>query len=165
MPSSQFRGVQRKALSHSANSRPHALRRSASLHKNCQSSSLVLQGRFRSLNSWFPMRQIDAFQPLRRDCAKLRDRKMSRIVSKRRAAVFLSYVWFDRCTNLILWEKHGRPTFWHYSRYSTMSQSCATSSRRPKYANLARAGTNAYETVGNRPVNKKLLSEEVIITL
>ena len=39
-----------------------------------------------------------------------------------------------------------------YPRYSTMSQSCAISSQRPKCANLAQAGANAYETVGNRPV-------------
>ena len=38
------------------------------------------------------MRQIGAFQPSRRDCAKLRDRRMSWIVSKGRAAVFLSNI-------------------------------------------------------------------------
>ena len=35
---------------------------------------------------------------------------------------------------------------------STMSQSRAIVSQRPKCANLAQDGTNAYETVGNRPV-------------
>ena len=34
-----------------------------------------------------------------------------------------------------------------------MSQSRAISSQRPKCANLAQAGTNAYGTVGNRRVN------------
>ena len=38
----------------------------------------------------FPMRQIGAFRTLRRDCARLRHRRMSWIVSKGRAAVFLS---------------------------------------------------------------------------
>ena len=38
------------------------------------------------------MRQIGAFRPLRRDCVRLRDRRMSWIVSKRRAAVFLSHI-------------------------------------------------------------------------
>ena len=33
-----------------------------------------------------------------------------------------------------------------------MSPSCGISSHRPEYANLAQAGTNTYETVGNRPV-------------
>ena len=37
------------------------------------------------------MRQIGAFQPLRRDCAKVRDRRVW-IVSNGRAAVFLSYM-------------------------------------------------------------------------
>ena len=35
---------------------------------------------------------------------------------------------------------------------SSMSQSCAIFPRRPKCANLAQAGTNPYETVGNRQV-------------
>ena len=35
-----------------------------------------------------------------------------------------------------------------------MSQSCAISSQRSKCVNLAQAETNAYETVGNRPVNQ-----------
>ena len=43
-----------------------------------------------SLIAHFPLRQIGAFRPLRRDCSRLRDRRMSWIVSKRRAAVFLS---------------------------------------------------------------------------
>ena len=38
------------------------------------------------------MRQISVFRLLSRDCAKLRDRILSWIVSKGRAAVFLSYV-------------------------------------------------------------------------
>ena len=38
-----------------------------------------------------------------------------------------------------------------------MTQSCAIYSRRPKCANLAQAETNAYETVGNRPVNLALI--------
>ena len=37
--------------------------------------------------------------------------------------------------------------------HSTMSVSRAFFSQRPKCANLAQAGTNAYETDGNRPVN------------
>ena len=37
-------------------------------------------------------RQISAFQPLGRDCTRLRDRRMSWIVSKGRAAFFLSYI-------------------------------------------------------------------------
>ena len=44
------------------------------------------------LTSWFPMCQIGAFQPLRRDYAKLRYRGMSWIASKGRAALFLSYI-------------------------------------------------------------------------
>ena len=44
------------------------------------------------LTPWFPMHQIGAFQPLRRDRAKLRDRRMSWIVSKGRAAFFLSHI-------------------------------------------------------------------------
>ena len=34
-----------------------------------------------------------------------------------------------------------------------MSQSCASSSQKPKCANLAQAGSKAYGTVGNRPIN------------
>ena len=45
-----------------------------------------------NLTPGFPMRQIGAFLRLRRDCARLRDRRMSLIVSKGRAAVFLSYI-------------------------------------------------------------------------
>ena len=37
-------------------------------------------------------RQIAAFRPLRRDCTRLSDRRMSWIVSKSRPAVFLSYI-------------------------------------------------------------------------
>ena len=37
-------------------------------------------------------RQFGEFRPLRRDCARLRDRRMSWIVSKGRAAVFLSNI-------------------------------------------------------------------------
>ena len=39
-----------------------------------------------------------------------------------------------------------------YARHSTISQSRAISSQRPKCVNLAPAGTNAYETLGNRRV-------------
>ena len=38
------------------------------------------------------MRQIGAFRPLRRDCAKLRDSIMSWIVSKGQAGVVLSHI-------------------------------------------------------------------------
>ena len=38
----------------------------------------------------FPMRQIGTFWPLRRDCTRLRHRRMSIIVSKGRASFFLS---------------------------------------------------------------------------
>ena len=100
----------------------------------------------------FPMRQIGTFRSLKSDCTKLRHRRRSWVVSKGRVSIFVSFVWFDRFSNFNLWEKHGRPTFWHYPWYSTMPQSCAASSRRPKCANLARAGTRACETVGNRPV-------------
>ena len=37
-------------------------------------------------------RQFGEFRGLRRDCTRLRDRRMSLIVSKGRAAVFLSYI-------------------------------------------------------------------------
>ena len=43
-----------------------------------------------------------------------------------------------------------------FPRHSTTSQSSAISSRRPKCANFAQAWTNAYETVRNRPVKKKI---------
>ena len=42
-----------------------------------------------NLTHRFPLHRIRAFQPLR-DCARLRDRKMSWNVSKRRVAVFIS---------------------------------------------------------------------------
>ena len=42
----------------------------------------------RSLTPRFPMRQIGAFRLVRRDYARLRDRRMSWIVSKRQASVF-----------------------------------------------------------------------------
>ena len=38
------------------------------------------------------MRQIAAFRSLRIDCVRLRDRRMSGIVSKSRVAIFLSYI-------------------------------------------------------------------------
>ena len=38
------------------------------------------------------LRQIGAFWPLTGDCTRLRDRRMSLIMSKGRAAVFLSYI-------------------------------------------------------------------------
>ena len=40
----------------------------------------------------FPLRQLGAFRPLRRNLAKLRDRRLSWIVSKRRAPVFLALI-------------------------------------------------------------------------
>ena len=40
-------------------------------------------------------------------------------------------------------------TFWNFPRHWKISQSRAISSQRPKCANLASAGANAYETVGN----------------
>ena len=50
----------------------------------------ILCNRF--LTPRFPMRQIGAFQPLRRDCARLRHRRMLWLVSKGRAAIFLSEI-------------------------------------------------------------------------
>ena len=40
---------------------------------------------------------------------------------------------------------------------STMSQFCAIAFQRPKCADLAQARTNAYETIGKRPVNLDLI--------
>ena len=54
-----------------------------------------------------------------------------------------------------VWLKNRGPTFWHYARHSTISQSRAIYFQRPKSANLALAGANAYETVGNRWVKDK----------
>ena len=46
---------------------------------------------------------------------------------------------FDRCSIFNLWYKNRGPTFWQYRyvRYSTMSQSLAIASRKPKCADLA----------------------------
>ena len=44
------------------------------------------------LTPWFPLRQIGLFRPLRGDCTRLRDRRVSWIVSKGRAAFFISYI-------------------------------------------------------------------------
>ena len=46
------------------------------------------------------MRQIGSFRPLRRDCARLAYRRMSWIVSKGRAAVFLSYIAAEKSVNI-----------------------------------------------------------------
>ena len=47
---------------------------------------------------------------------------------------------------IVKFVKFRHPIFWHYPRHSTMSQSCAISSRRPKCVNLTQVGTNAYGT-------------------
>ena len=64
---------------------------------------------------------------------------------------------FDRYFSFNLWYKNGRLTFWHYPKDSTISQSYAISSQRLKCANLTQAGTNTFDTVGNRPVNTSRL--------
>ena len=71
------------------------------------------------------------------------------------------YVWFDRCFSFNLWYKNWRPTFWHYPRHSTRSQSCTISIQRPKCATLPQAGTHAYKTVGNRPVKGRIILNRV----
>ena len=40
----------------------------------------------------FPMCQIGAFRPLRRDCTRLRHRRMSWVVSKGRASIFIRLI-------------------------------------------------------------------------
>ena len=47
------------------------------------------------LTTWFPLRPISAFRPLARDRARLRARRISWIVSKRRASVFIIYLLID----------------------------------------------------------------------
>ena len=59
------------------------------------SQKFVLQGilldmRFYHLTPQFSMRQISASRTLRQDYVRVRGRRMSRIVSKRRAVFFLS---------------------------------------------------------------------------
>ena len=53
------------------------------------------------------------------------------------------------------YHKNRGRTFLRCPRHSRVSQSPAISSKRPKCANLAPAGTNAYKTVGNRRFNRK----------
>ena len=50
---------------------------------------------------------------------------------------FWAYVWFDWCSSFNVWQKNRGPTFWHYPRHSTISQSRAISSQNPKCANFA----------------------------
>ena len=47
---------------------------------------------YNTLTARFPMSQIGAFRPFRRNRARLRDRRMSWVVLKDRAAIFLSYI-------------------------------------------------------------------------
>ena len=125
------------------------------------------------------MCQIGAFRPLRRDCARLRDRRMACIVSKGRAdfstlTADCARLWGHRILERVFFQllcpiekrRVGVLTlflrfddlsaFWHYPRHSTISQSRAISSQRPKFAKLARAGANAFEPVGYRRVNVML---------
>ena len=51
---------------------------------------LIFELKIQCLTRRFPMRKIGAFRSLRSDCTRLRHRRMSFMVSKGRAAVFLS---------------------------------------------------------------------------
>ena len=62
-------------------------------------------------------------------------------------------------------QKNRRRTFWHYPRHSTITQSRTISSQWLKYANFAYAGASAYETVGNRRVNKCLYEPYTQVTI
>ena len=51
------------------------------------------------------------------------------------------YVWFNRGFSFNVWYENRDPAFWHFPRHPTISKSCTISSQRPKFANLATAGT------------------------
>ena len=55
--------------------------------RNIQTENLT--GRVPTVSYGSRLRQIDALRPFRRDCNRLRHRRMSRVVSKGRAAIFL----------------------------------------------------------------------------
>ena len=83
----------------------------------------------------FPMRQIGTFRSLKSDCTKLRHRRRSWVVSKGRVSIFVSFVWFDRCS--ICDRKMDARPFDTTPRPSTMSQFREIAFQRPKCANLA----------------------------
>ena len=72
--------------------------------------------------------------------------------------LWYSWLWFFRAVRVrVIWRmfqlqfmmEKGGPTFWHYKRHSTISRPQAIYSPRPKSANLAQVGINAYDTAGN----------------
>ena len=79
---------------------------------------LFRRGRY--LTRWFPMRQIGAFRPLRRDCTSLRDRRMSWIVSIGRIAVFYYKLKLEHLSNHTYshYSKKFEPWFFQISRFS-----------------------------------------------
>ena len=89
---------------------------------------IVKNGTYFGLTPRFPIRQIGEFRHLRRDCARLRDPRMSWKVSKGRAAVRLSYIeaWtFVESHVPSEFEKVCAMIFFRFHDFSTFTVDCA----------------------------------------
>ena len=89
----------------------------------CSHLNPSVTDRFKCVGARF--RQFGEFRPLRKDCARLRDRRMSWIVSKGRAAAFLSEIANGTSVEYYLLSEFKKVCAMIFSSFTILRADCA----------------------------------------